>query len=479
MARKTWDEKLGKYVEGYSGNGSSLNPTASGKVTTTSTKSTPTKTTTKTTNKTYYPDVTKDATTKNVPDTGKWDTSYVQQSAYGREWAQWDYKADVTKDKNRAAQIKANLKNDAISNPKLFSNRADFEKYYHYSERSNSQKQLLNEAWDNYNKYWLNSSENSHADDASKASTDKNNEKMKIAAKTYSDTLPYLKEIRQKLNDRLWPVFDQLQQYQTKYLNDMSELRKLQNDYYAGMKREYDALAAGQSASVGSTLSGQWLSQSAIASTVDWVDKNWQSRYNNLMQEHINTLKWLQDSEQSFMNSYWTLMWNLTNVEQWALNDWLNSFKDLRKNLDDAYLTAIDEKYNPYEVLTKAKVTGWAEAAQSTGKRESTEAEYKSGSISERARMINGYLKSYFWEDADLSKYVPFLEQAAQQNDLTAAMKTLFESTKEATGSAAPSKWSWGNGWNGWSNWWGNWWGWWWVDIDFNDTDAFLALLWL
>jgi hypothetical protein len=82
------------------------------------------------------------------------------------------------------------------------------------------------------------------ADDASKATDDKNKAKMNAAAKTYADTLPYVMEIRNKLNDRLGPVFDQLKNYQTKYLNDMSELRKLQNDYYAGRKRELDALAA-------------------------------------------------------------------------------------------------------------------------------------------------------------------------------------------------------------------------------------------
>lgn len=163
----------------------------------------------------------------------------------------------------------ANIKKDATANSKLFNNRADYEKYYNYDKRSDSQKQVLNEAWDNYSKYGLNSAENSMADDASKAADDKNKAKMNVAAKTYADTLPYVMEIRNKLNDRLGPVFDQLKNYQTKYLNDMSELRKLQNDYYAGMKREYDALAAGQSASVGTTLSGQGLSQSAIASTID------------------------------------------------------------------------------------------------------------------------------------------------------------------------------------------------------------------
>jgi hypothetical protein len=210
----------------------------------------------------------------------------------------------------------------------------------------------------------------------------------------------------------------------------MSELRKLQNDYYAGRKRELDALAAWQSASVGTTLSGQGLSQSAIASTIDWVDKNWQARYNNLMKEHIDTLKWLQDSEQNFMNWYWTLMWNLSSAEQWALKGWLNSFNDLRKNLDDTYYKAIDERYNPYEVLTQAKVTGASEVAQSTGKREDVEAAYKKTDIDNRVKLLNAYLKTYFWGEVDASKFIPYLKQAAQQNDMTAAMQFLADATK-------------------------------------------------
>ncbi|MBO7694228.1 MAG: hypothetical protein J6T10_16540 [Methanobrevibacter sp.] len=67
---------------------------------------------------------------------------------------------------------------------------------------------------------------------ASEASTDKNKKKLAKAADTYNKSIPYLNEIRQKLNDRLGPVFDKLMDSQTKYLNDMAELRKLQRQYY-------------------------------------------------------------------------------------------------------------------------------------------------------------------------------------------------------------------------------------------------------
>ena len=276
-------------------------------------------------------------TWKNVvswPSMNNWKTDYVKDAGYWRGSSNWDKNANVETNASREDEAAYHFWQDAKTNAPLFTNRADFNKYYKYDEASPTQKQMYDEMWQNYNKYWLSSTENFYADNASQASTDKNNAKMKQAAQTYTQSLSALNNIRQKLDDRLWPVFDQLKSFQARYLNDMSELRKLQNDYYAGMKREYDALAAGQSASVGSTLSGQWLSQSAIASTIDWVDKAWQSRYNDLMWKHIETLKWLQDSEQNFMTNYWTLMWNLSNVEQNALKDWYDSFATLRKNLD-------------------------------------------------------------------------------------------------------------------------------------------------
>ena len=355
--------------------------------------------------------------TKNSANTGKWDTSYVQQSAYGREWTNWDYKADVTKDKNRWAQIKANLEKDAVSNPKLFTNRADFEDYYHYNERHGSQQDLLNQAWDTYSKYWLNSEENLRADKASEVAWDKNKLIVKNAAAKYSKLLPAVNAIVNKLEDRLWPVFADLQAYQTKYLNDMSELRRLQNDYYAGMKREYDALAAGQSASVGSTLSGQGLSQSAIASTVDWVDKNWQSRYNDLMWKHIETLKWLQDSEQNFMNTYGNLMWNLSTIENQAMQTWFNSFKSLEDELEWAYNTSVKEKYAPYEALTWSKVTGSAETATSAAKTSNKQATYQWADSTMKRSIIYNQLYGLLSSDpTTFNKLAPFINAAVAEN---------------------------------------------------------------
>lgn len=355
--------------------------------------------------------------TKNISNAGKWDTSYVQQSAYWRDWTNWDYSSDINQNKNRWAQIKSNLEKDAVTNSKLFTNRADFEKYYHYNERHPSQQKLLDEAWDNYSKYGLNSEENLRADKASEIASDKNTLKIKNAATKYSKLLPAVNAIVNKLQDRLWPVFADLQAYQTKYLNDMSELRKLQNDYYAGMKREYDALAAGQSASVGSTLSGQGLSQSAIASTVDWVDKNWQSRYNDLMWKHIETLKWLQDSEQSFMNTYGNLMWSLSSIENQAMQTWYNSFKDLEDHMEKTYNTSTDERYAPYEALTWAKVSWAAETATSAGKSSNKAATYQWADNTMKKSLI--YNQLYWLLSSDpttFNKLEPYIAQAVAEN---------------------------------------------------------------
>jgi hypothetical protein len=48
-----------------------------------------------------------------------------------------------------------NLKADMKSNPRLFKNRSDYNKYYNYDKRSPSQKKMLDEFFDNANKYVL------------------------------------------------------------------------------------------------------------------------------------------------------------------------------------------------------------------------------------------------------------------------------------------------------------------------------------
>jgi hypothetical protein len=85
---------------------------------------------------------------------------------------------------------------------------------------------------------------------ASQASTDKNRKILAKDAATYNKMLPYLDEIRNTINDKLTPLFDNLLENQTKYLQDMAYLRKLQMQYNKGMVEEANSRAAGQSASM-------------------------------------------------------------------------------------------------------------------------------------------------------------------------------------------------------------------------------------
>jgi hypothetical protein len=50
-------------------------------------------------------------------------------------------------------------------------------------------------------------------------------------------------------------MFNEIQAMQAQWLNDFSELREMQKQYYANVKKEYDAAKAGESASLVSQLS--------------------------------------------------------------------------------------------------------------------------------------------------------------------------------------------------------------------------------
>jgi hypothetical protein len=90
----------------------------------------------------------------------------------------------------------------------------------------------------------LGSTDNFYADMASQASTDKNRKILAKDADTYNKMLPVIDGIKNKLNERLGPVFDKLMDSQTKYLQDMAYLRKLQMQYNRGMVEEANSRAA-------------------------------------------------------------------------------------------------------------------------------------------------------------------------------------------------------------------------------------------
>lgn len=415
---------------------------------------------------TFYNNLSGKAVTSSTGNAGKWDTSYVQNAWYWREWDNWNKSTNVKNDPNRAAEIQYNIDQDAVANPGLFKNRADFDKYYKYDQADDTQKRLYDEAWNYYNQFWLTSDENSIAWHASAVADAKNAQIYKNAANKYSKLYPAINAIAKQFNDTLWPVIRDLQNYQSQYLNNMAALRKLQNDYYAGMKNELDMLAAGQSASVGSTLSGQWLSQSAIASTIDWIHKNWQYKYNSLMWEHVDTLMKLQDSESNFMTTYGNVMWNLSTAQNNAMSTWYNAFKDLEDGMESTLNTAAAERYSPYQTLTNAKVTGAAETLQSSGKLNSKQSEYQKADVNARQWIIYNQLMWLLGSDstafAKAAKYIA-TAVANNPNNWSAAVieaLTKWAGLDKATAQKAAQTIIWND-----------------TDIDFDDPEAMATSL--
>lgn len=378
---------------------------------------------------TPYNEVTGKDVSQKTPNGTSSDLSYIKSTNYYGSWNKWDYNADISKDYNRAKEMAYNLKQDMVSNPKLFTNREDYNKYYNYDKRSDSQKRMLDEFFDNGNKYALSSTENLYADMASNASTDKNKAKLQKYADTYSKLLPELNAIRQKMDDRLWPVFDQLQALQTKYLQDNAYLRKLQMQYNKGMVEEANSRAAWQSASMWSMMSWQWLSQSAIASSMMWAEKTWVSELNNIQEQHIKTMKELSDAEADFTTNRAGIVNNLTSTEQNYLKDWYTSFKWLQDWYDNIYNTMMDEMYNPYETLTQSRVAGWAETLQSTGKADVKQSEYQDGDKNKRATILYNNLSSVLWNSPEtLAKLTTYIDSAASKySDFQSALTAVLQ----------------------------------------------------
>lgn len=416
----------------------------------------------------------------------KWtasDLSYMQPTNYYSSWNKWDKSIDITHDYNRAKEMAYNIKQDMITNPKLFTNRDDYNKYYNYEWSHPSQQKLLDEFFANANKYWLWATDNFYADMASQASTDKNQKLLNKAANTYNKMMPYLNEIRNTINGRLTPLFDTLLENQTKYLEDMAYLRKLQMQYNRDMKEASWNRAAGQAASMWSMMSWQWLSQSAIASSMMWAEKTWVEELNSIQDQHINRMKELSDAEKDFQNNYVNMVQWLTTSQVNMLNNWYNSFKTLQDWLDTAYNNMIKEQYSPYEVLTQAKVTWWAETLQSTWKADVKQSEYQWANSTKKRSII--YNQLYWLLSSDpttFAKFTPYITTAVEQypNDWEKAVTYVLEKwwVKQDTAVKVIEKivewWQWW-GWNWW--WWGwNWW-WWGGWNNYDDASNIISIL--
>ena len=345
------------------------------------------------------------------------DLSYVKPSNYYGRWNWWDYNADITKDAERKKQMEYNLKSDMTTNPKLFKNRDDYDKYYNYANRSDSQKKMLDEYFDNANKYELTSDENRTADAASDVAIDKNSELVANARKYYDLNKWIADLIKDRLDDRLKPMFNEIQAMQAQWLDDYSELREMQKKYYKDVKAEYDAAKAWESASLVSQLSWQGLASGIIGNAVAWQDKVWGNRYNELFRNHILTLKDLTDWVHAFMNDVWNTQVNLTNTEKNYLQDWANAMLDLNNWLQWAEDTMTKEMYSPYEELTRAKVTWAAETAQSTWKSTAKKSEYQDWDTDFRRTMLYNNIWAVINDPATMAKLTPYIDEAAASMD--------------------------------------------------------------
>ena len=283
-----------------------------------------------------------------------------------KAWNQYDYMADVSKDKNRAREMIGNLKQYANTNPQLFKNYDNFKKFFNYDWRSSSQQYILDAAYKNYNKYWLNSTENSVADDASQLASDKWKEKVQIAMDWYNKRAANLKTIYDTLNPKYQNLINKYDQLYEKAFKELDDLKKLANEYYQHTKWMYDEQSAGEAAWVESRLSSQGLGYTAIGSSTTWVGNQWAKRYNNLMSTHLDNLMKLQDKWATIQTTILNWMWDLTDKQAAIVKDyftWLNGLWDaVEKEQQDA----VDWIYKPYEEITWQKVTSTAEVASLT-----------------------------------------------------------------------------------------------------------------
>lgn len=311
---------------------------------------------------------------------------------WSKAWDQWDYMADVSKDKNRATELVYNLKQYAETNPQLFKNWNDFKKYFHFDERSTSQQELMQKAFNNYNKYWLNSNENEVADNASQLAAEKWNAKVNQALDTYNKWAANLKKVYDTMSPKYQNLINKYDNLYNKVFDEIAELKKLATDYYNHTKAMYDEQSAGEAAGVESRLSAQWLWYTAIGSATTWVGNQWAKRYNDLMSHYL-------DDRMKLMQQGWTLqttilnwMWDLTDKQKDLINSYMTWLNDLYKAVDQEQQAAIDWIYAPYEAITWAKVTGTAEKAQSQAEKTAGLANYDAASEKWKVQILLDYL---------------------------------------------------------------------------------------
>lgn len=368
---------------------------------------------------------------------------------------EWDYKADISKDKTRQKELLYNIKQYAETNSQLFKNRQDFEKYFNYDWRDKSQQAVLDYAWDNYNKFWLNSDENKVADDASEIADKKWRELINQAMKDFDVKSKNYQRVYDEINPKYQWLLDKYNDLYQRAFDEVEELKRIAREYYANTKALYDEQSAWEAASVESRLSAQWLWYTAIGSATTGVGNHWAARYNNLLQTHLNNLmnlqgKWVELQSSILGNMKW-----ITDSQKELISDYMTSLNDLYDKVSQAEIDRVNAIYKPYETISDKKVETVADQAWTASKVAAKNASYAAMNNVEKRNMLINNLITIYWEWVDLSTSGPYfaaIEQAVKDNP-TDWQRALYQAVGklQAAWVKVKSKGDW------WWGWWGEW----------------------
>lgn len=349
-------------------------------------------------------------------------------ASWSRGWDEWDYKANIDNDTDRQKQMLTNIKNYAVSNPQLFENRDEYNKYFKYDWRDPSQQKLLDWSYDNYNKFWLNSNENKVADDRSELAWLKHKDLISNAEQNLADVKANMQPMLDKLEPKYQKIYDAMELELDRIRNDYGKLRELENQYQSNITKMTDQQKAGTAAWVASKLSSQWLWYWAISSAVTWVGNQFARRYNENLDKHIDRLMKLSDNVTNNITSVGTTMGNLTDKEKALMKDYtdkINWYVDWIRQARDAMTNDI---YKPYEDISDSYIAGTKEASQTSAKRRNKLADYAEADNLDKRAMVANNLIQYLPEWVSLSDekapYYQMIEQAVNNNpnDLSRAM---------------------------------------------------------
>lgn len=367
---------------------------------------------------------------------------------------QWDYTTD---DPNRLQEIRNNIEKWYVNtNPELFQNRQKFDNFFHYNERWEAQKALLDELFEKYNQ-----------SDATPYETTVLEQEKDFEETKRDDKLATLQDIIDKLNARwdwieatinwrLKEARDNLDNIANTYMWKLREIQDLYDEYFPKVKQAMQEKMAWEMAWLTSEMSAKKMSW-LLRNSLYWIQQNYNKLFNNLASEQAELLKALNDWYWSFMLQLQQEKDNLDQNEYDMLVNWYNNFKATLDALSAAQQQSIDEINRAWENWYQARTNATAEEAWINAKKQSKNAAYKSMDFYSRAQYLTDNLVKIIWDWTTLDNYnYNVIKYAAENfNDLTEALNYIAQNAKyqnKSWSSSSATTPSWVDSWF-WSAW--------------------------